>query len=88
MQCPICRGNMLQTDDGLLRCPSCGYDQQMTVEDRVATHVMARAAAGLNKYGTTMERTDLTRLDWLQHAQDEALDLAVYIEKLKGMEKT
>lgn len=86
MQCPICRGDMLQTDDGLLRCLSCGYEVPLTVEGRVCSRIQARAVAGLNKYGVTMERTDLSRLDWLQHAQDEALDLAVYLEKLKGLE--
>jgi hypothetical protein len=48
------------------------------VRDKLAQ----RAAVGLAKYGTTMERTDLTRLDWLHHAQQEAMDLAVYLERL------
>ena len=29
-----------------------------------------------------MERTDLSKKDWLIHAQEEALDLAVYLQKL------
>ncbi len=29
-----------------------------------------------------MERKDLTELQWLKHAQEEAMDLAVYLEKL------
>ena len=48
------------------------------VRDKLAQ----RAEVGLAKYGVTMERTDLTRLDWLHHAQQEALDLAVYLERL------
>jgi 3-hydroxyacyl-CoA dehydrogenase len=28
----------------------------------------------------TLERTDLTLLNWLQHAQEEAMDLANYLE--------
>ena len=31
---------------------------------------------------TTMDRKDLTKLQWLKHAQEEAMDLAVYLEKL------
>lgn len=41
-----------------------------------------RERAGLRKYGVTTERTDLSRLDWLVHAQQEAMDLAVYLERL------
>lgn len=50
----------------------------MTVADKL----QKRSAAGLAKYGVTMERTDLSRLDWLIHAQEEAMDLAVYLERL------
>ena len=42
-----------------------------------------RATKGLRKYGVTTTREDLSLIDWLQHAQDEALDLAVYLERLK-----
>ena len=86
MQCPICRGDMVQTETAQLRCLSCGYELNLTVEARVAAKIQERAARGLNKYGTTMERTDLSRLDWLRHAQEEALDLAVYLEKVIALE--
>ena len=52
------------------------------VESSVATKLLKRAELGLAKYGVTMERTDLSRLDWLIHAQEEAMDLAVYLERL------
>ncbi len=52
------------------------------IEDSVARKIQRRAELGLQKYGVTVERTDLTRLQWLQHAQDEAMDLAVYLERL------
>lgn len=41
-----------------------------------------RAALGLKKYGVTTERADLTTLDWLNHAQQEAMDFCVYLERL------
>lgn len=41
-----------------------------------------RAAVGLLKYGVTTERTDLTRLDWLRHAQEEAMDFCIYLQVL------
>ena len=55
----------------------------MTIEEKVINQIKERAKTGLNKYGVTMERQDLTLLDWIQHAQEEAMDLAVYLEKIK-----
>ena len=52
------------------------------IEDKVIKKINDRAALGKNKYNTTMERTDLTKLEWLQHAQEEAMDLAIYLQKL------
>jgi len=53
------------------------------IEDEVCEEIKKRAERGLNKYGTTMERSDLTRANWLQHALEEALDLAVYLKRLQ-----
>jgi hypothetical protein len=53
-----------------------------TIEDLVIDRIRERAALGSKKYGTTMERQDLSRRDWLRHAQEEALDLAIYLERL------
>lgn len=52
------------------------------IEDAVAAKLLKRAGVGLAKYGVTVERTDLSTLDWLIHAQEEAMDLAVYLERL------
>ena len=52
------------------------------IENLVAFKILQRAETGLNKYGTTMERSDLTKLEWLVHAQEEAMDLVVYLERL------
>ena len=41
-----------------------------------------RSDRGIAKYGMDMTRTDLTEVAWLCHAQEEALDLAVYLERL------
>lgn len=52
-------------------------------EERVIQQIKDRAAKGKIKYGVTLERTDLTFLDWLQHLQEELLDAACYVERLK-----
>jgi hypothetical protein len=43
----------------------------------------ARSLAGIEKYSTTLERNDLSTLEWLTHAQDEAMDFVLYLERLK-----
>ena len=50
---------------------------------RVRKKLADRAATGLKKYGVTTERRDLSLLDWLNHLQEELLDAAVYVERLK-----
>ena len=49
---------------------------------RVIGKLKARSEAGQRKYGVTLARTDLTHLDWLHHAQMEAMDGANYLEVL------
>ncbi len=52
-------------------------------EEKVIEKIRQRAEVGLKKYGVTMEREDLTNIEWLTHLQEELLDGAVYIERLK-----
>jgi len=49
----------------------------------VTYQLISRMEKGYNKYGTTTERNDLNLMDWLQHLQEELLDAAVYVERLK-----
>ncbi len=51
----------------------------------VVQAVLQRAAVGKQKYGTTLDRTDLSVLEWIQHAQEEHMDAILYLEKLKQM---
>jgi hypothetical protein len=53
-----------------------------SVEENVIKKIKDRARAGRKKYGTTMERNDLTFRQWVQHLQEELLDAAVYAQKL------
>ena len=52
------------------------------VEDSVCAKIQARAELGQKKYGTTMDRDDLTHEEWLIHLQEELMDACVYVEKL------
>lgn len=43
-----------------------------------------RSEVGIKKYNTTLDRKDLSFLDWLNHLQQELMDATLYIEKLKN----
>ena len=53
------------------------------IEQSVCEKILQRAKVGKEKYGTTMERDDLTFQEWITHLQEELMDAIVYIEKLK-----
>ena len=57
------------------------------MEDKIVQKVIEaykeRSKVGIEKYGQTMEREDLSALDWLQHLQEELMDATLYIESLK-----
>ena len=42
-----------------------------------------RARIGQVKYGQTMDRNDLTELEWINHLQEELMDAIIYCTKLK-----
>ncbi len=55
--------------------------------DSVVTSVIEkfkqRAEFGQKKYGTNLDRKDLTFLQWVNHAQEELMDGILYLEKMK-----
>ena len=57
-------------------------------EDKVVTKVInsfrERSEQGINKYGTTLQRDDLSPLEWMQHLQEELMDATLYIAVLKN----
>jgi hypothetical protein len=44
-----------------------------------------RSEAGIEKYGTTLERNLLTFDEWITHLQEELMDATLYIEKIKKL---
>lgn len=55
-----------------------------SIEDKVCEKIQERSEVGKSKYGVTMERTDLSTIEWLTHLQEELMDAAVYVERLLG----
>lgn len=55
-----------------------------TIVESVINKFKERSEVGIKKYGVTLDRTDLSVLDWIKHAQEEAMDFILYLEKLKN----
>jgi hypothetical protein len=54
-----------------------------SVVQSVINSFIERSKVGIKKYGTDLDRTDLSFLDWVQHAQEEHMDAILYLEKMK-----
>lgn len=54
-----------------------------SVVESVVKKFQDRSRVGIEKYNTTLDRNDLNKLDWITHAQEEAMDLILYLERLK-----
>lgn len=54
-----------------------------TIVEKVIEQYKQRSEIGIKKYGTTLDRDDLSTLEWLNHAQQEAMYFCLYLEKLK-----
>ena len=55
--------------------------------DSIVTSIIdqftTRAVKGKAKYGVDLDRNDLTLLEWIEHAKQEAMDFILYLERLK-----
>ena len=54
-----------------------------TIVESVINQFKERSEVGINKYGVTLDRKDLSASDWILHAQQELMDGILYLEKLK-----
>jgi hypothetical protein len=55
--------------------------------DSVVTSIIEqfieRSERGKAKYGVDLDRTDLSLLEWIEHAKQEHMDAILYLEKIK-----
>ena len=49
----------------------------------VLNQFKARSKFGKEKYGTDLDREDLTFKDWVTHMKEELMDAILYLEKLE-----
>ena len=61
--------------------------KQINMTDSIVESVLdkfkERSEEGIKKYGVTLDRKDLSPLEWLNHLQEELMDATLYIERLK-----
>lgn len=63
-------------------------NQTDSVVDSIIDQFIQRATFGKQKYGTDLDREDLSVLEWIEHAKQEHMDAILYLEKLKKIVET
>ena len=58
-------------------------EEGKSTTESIIDMIRSRAAVGLDKYGVSVDRTDLTTDQWIQHAIEEMLDGAQYLYRIK-----
>lgn len=53
------------------------------IVEKVIESFKERSNVGIKKYGVTLDRGDLNFSEWLNHAQQESMDLILYLERMK-----
>lgn len=54
-----------------------------SITTKIINLIETRSDKGFQTYGVTMDRDDLSPEQWIDHAIEEALDLAIYLMKIK-----
>jgi hypothetical protein len=81
---------------GAIKTIQCAIDEiheieeepmKQEVEDQIVKSVLAkyveRSNTGLKKYGTTLDREDLTLDQWINHLLEELMDATLYLSRIK-----
>ena len=54
-----------------------------SIVDSILNKFVDRAEMGFDKYNNTLDRKDLSKVEWINHAQEELMDGILYLERLK-----
>ena len=54
-----------------------------SIVDSILNKFVDRAEMGFNKYNNTLDRKDLSKVEWINHAQEDLMDGILYLERLK-----
>ena len=58
-------------------------DKLDSVVTTIIEQFKTRSLKGKTKYGVDLDRTDLSLLEWIEHAKQEHMDAILYLEKIK-----
>lgn len=62
-------------------------DNEFLKEDSIVKEVIdnfkKRSDVGIKKYGVTLDREDLTTIQWIEHAIEEQMDSILYLTRIK-----
>ena len=53
------------------------------IVQKVVTDFQQRSEVGIKKYGVTLDRSDLSTLEWINHFREELMDAILYMTKLE-----
>jgi hypothetical protein len=53
------------------------------VVNRVIDKFIDRSGEGMERFGVSMEENNAPVREWIEQAQEEAMDLALYLERIK-----
>ena len=56
-----------------------------SIVDSIVDKFIDRSRVGKNKYGTDLDRTDLSLEQWIEHALEEHMDAILYLQKIKSV---
>jgi len=54
-----------------------------SIVEEVVNKIKSRSEVGIKKYGTTLDRQDLSTEEWLDNAIEECMDLMLYLYRIK-----
>lgn len=57
--------------------------QKDSVVEAVRDDLLRRSKVGIEKYNTTLDRTDIDLKGWVTHALEEVLDLSLYLKRIQ-----
>jgi len=54
-----------------------------SIVDSIVDKFIDRSRVGKKKYGTDLDRSDLSLDEWIEHALQEHMDAILYLQKIK-----